>query len=503
MTTRGKFLFALIGGALLAAAVLLLGLHPYRAQTIVASAGGCNMRVDIVEPASGGPQGYVVLLHGLSANKRIMWYVAEGFANQNLRVFVPDLPGHGRTHGPFTPQRAESCAESFVEQLIDRRAIVPQRTILAGHSMGGAIAVRIASRIPVAGTVAISPAPMRPGHGVWREMLLFYNSGPLPPHSLVISGAWEPASMRESAEALVRSGSDTIGKYQLIRHASHVSLIFDPATVLASQQWASLLLGINGQAQVPSLASLFGALLGVAGLGILAVPFLHEVVAQPASVPASEPPSPPRPAFSLLQVAVVSALAVTILKLGVPLRFLGIFQGDYLASFFLMSGAALIAWNWNLVKPALHLSWRPVAAAAFAALMLILLFGGWFDLTFSEAWLTLPRWVRFPGMLLALLAWHFAEEVMLGSPAALSRRQRLSLALSFRALAWLAMTAALFYLHSGEILIVLLTVYFAVFFVLQRLAVDVVHRETRSAAAAAVFGAILFAGLALAIFPVA
>ena len=503
MIGKKKLAFALAGGAVLAAAVLLLSLHPYRATTVIASAGGCSLRVDTVEPASGEPQGYVVLLHGLSANKRIMWYVAEGFATQNLRVFVPDLPGHGRTPGPFTAERAESCAASFVQQLINRRAIIPQRTILAGHSLGGAIAMRIASRLNLAGVVAISPAPQHSGDGIGQDMLPFRNSIPPPSGTLVVRGGWEPSRIRYSDRDFLIQSLGSTGTYVLIPRATHVSLLFAPKVVLASQRWAALLLGINAQARVPSLASLFGALLGVVGLGILIVPFLHEVVASPASVPALEFSLPPRPALSLLQVAVVSALSITILKFGVPLRFLRVFQGDYLASFFLLSGLALMTWNLKRVKTALHPSWRSLLAAVFAAVALLVLFGGWFDLTFSEAWLTAPRWLRFPGMFFALLPWHFAEELMLGSPAALSRARRLLLAMGFRALAWLAMTAALFYLHSGEILIVLLTVYFAVFFVLQRLAVDLVHRETRSVAAAAVFGAILFAGLALAIFPVA
>ena len=461
------------------------------------------MRADIVEPVSGEPQGYVVLLHGLSANKRIMWYVAEGFAAENLRVFVPDLPGHGRTPGPFTPARAEACAESFVQQLIDRRAIVPQRTILAGHSMGGAVAVQLASRIPVAGSIAISPAPMRPGQGVWREMLLFVKPGPLPPNTLVLSGEWEPSSMRQSAAALVESSADPTDKYETLAHTSHVSLIFNPATVRESQEWAGHLLAIGAQAGAPSLSPLFGALLGVVALGILVVPFLHEVAARPAAIPTDATASAPKPAFLLLQIAVISAVCVVILKAGVPLRFLKIFQGDYLASFLLLCGLALLAWNWKLTTANLHFPRRAILASAFAAFALFFLFSGWFDLTFSESWLTTARWLRFPGMFIAVLPWHFAEECLVGSYESLSRWKRLALPLALRAIAWLAMTAALFYLHSGEVLIVLLSAYFAIFFVLQRLAVDVVHRETRSSAAAAVFGAILFAGLALAIFPVA
>jgi len=146
------------------------------------------MRVDVVEPIEGTPQGYVVLFHGLASNKRIMSFLAEDLANQNLRVFAPDFPGHGKTAGPFSPQRADQCAEAFVRELIERHAIVPERTILAGHSMGGAIAIRVSARVPVAGVIAISPAPMKPAAILSKEMLLFPDNVPLQKNSVVMRG---------------------------------------------------------------------------------------------------------------------------------------------------------------------------------------------------------------------------------------------------------------------------------------------------------------------------
>jgi alpha-beta hydrolase superfamily lysophospholipase len=127
----------------------------YRETTVIVDAGGCRMVTDIVDSGSDATQGSVVLLHGLAANKKIMSYLAYGFAQQNLRVFVPDLPGHGRTQGPFSFVLAETCVDSLVHELIARGAIDPARTILAGHSMGGAIAVRVGSRVPVAGVIAV------------------------------------------------------------------------------------------------------------------------------------------------------------------------------------------------------------------------------------------------------------------------------------------------------------------------------------------------------------
>jgi hypothetical protein len=73
----------------------------------------------------------------------------------------------------------------------------------------------------------------------------------------------------------------------------------------------------------------------------------------------------------------------------------------------------------------------------------------------------------------------------------------------FRTFLWLVLVAAILYLHSAQFAFVLLVVYFVLFSILQRLATDVIRAQTRSLAAAAIFGAILLAGLVLAILPVA
>jgi hypothetical protein len=57
-------------------------------------------------------------------------------------------------------------------------------------------------------------------------------------------------------------------------------------------------------------------------------------------------------------------------------------------------------------------------------------------------------------------------------------------------------------LHSGQIFMVLLALYFAAFCVLQRLGMQVVRKGTGSALAAALFGAILLAGFSLVVFPI-
>jgi hypothetical protein len=68
-------------------------------------------------------------------------------------------------------------------------------------------------------------------------------------------------------------------------------------------------------------------------------------------------------------------------------------------------------------------------------------------------------------------------------------------------LAWLALALGVLYLKSGEILLVLLSPYFALQFLLSGLGTQLVRRQTGSATAAAVFGAILLAGFCLVLFP--
>jgi hypothetical protein len=146
---------------------------------------------------------------------------------------------------------------------------------------------------------------------------------------------------------------------------------------------------------------------------------------------------------------------------------------------------------------------RAHALAGFSAIVILLLYSGWFDLTFSGAWFTSGRWLRFPFFFLVLLPYHFAEEIVTGPLSSRGQLQRLTLALSLRFVSWSALAFGLFFLHSGEILLMLLATYFAIFCLLQRLVMDVVRTQTGSASSAATFGAILMAGFCLAIFPVA
>jgi len=491
-----------LAGILLCGLGLWLALPaPYRERTYIFNADGCRLETTIVEKQAGAAQGSVLLFHGISANKKIMWYLARGFAEQGLRVYVLDLPGHGRTPGPFSPARAEQCGEALLRELLARRMIGADRTILAGHSMGGAIAERIAARVPVAGLIAISPAPMRAAHGLTAEKLLFSDPPELPPHSLVMAGSLELESMHGNAADLVAARNDATTSYVEIKGATHVSVLFSSAAMRSSQEWAARLLNLPPTAVLPSHRPLIGALAGFLGIMLIAGPFLREVCGKKRSEENIATGHVVRVPRLLLEFAAGSVLTVLILRYWIPLKVLGLFQGDYLASVSLLLGAMLIAMHWNEARSVLSSFRRHMLAAAFCGIVLFLMATAWFDLTFYEAWLTDAKWMRFPFLLAVFFLYLLAEETVLGPLQHGKRLRRLALALTLRVITWGAMMGGVIVLHDGEILIGLLALYLGVFNFIQRSGMDLVRTETGSATATALFGAILLAGFCLVIFP--
>jgi pimeloyl-ACP methyl ester carboxylesterase len=480
----------------------------YQVRTVLASAGGCQMALDIYEPRSGTPIGSVVLFHGLAANKSVMSFSAQEFANLDIRVFVPDLPGHGRTPGPFTADRDDFCALALARDLAERKAILPERTILAGHSLGGAIAIRAASHFRVAGVIALSPAPMQTAAGFSAEMIPFHDVPSLPSHSLLVTGQWEPGPIKLLTQQLISASADSSSKYQLISGTTHVSILFSAQTFTQLRAWTCQLLGTNPEAPMPRNMPALACILGIIGLSILVPPFLREMTASSKSdSPFADAPANMASSLFLrgLGIAFVASFAAALIMATgfVPFHFVGVFQADYLGVLLFLAGIGSLAVRYKLVPPLATFFNATALSAAASAIVITLLFSAWFELIFYEAWLNPARWLRFPVLFLLLLPAHLAEEIFLGESPASPNRARLFKAFALRTAVVAALLVGIFALHSGEILFVLLSAYFIVFSLLQRLACDLVRFRTQSSGAAAIFGAILLAAFALAIFPIA
>src|SRR5258708_17943492 len=330
---------ALAGIALLVVGVLCTyaGSRGYEEKRVNAVAGACRVDMTIIQKRDALAQanpGAVVLFHGLAANKYIMRYLARGFAELGLTVYVPDLPGHGRTSAPFTAEKAEDCGRSLLRGLSARGLLVPDHTILAGHSMGGAIALRLAPEFRPAGVIAFSPAPMKAAHGVTPEKLLFQNLPAILPYTLITAGRFEPKGLAANAQDLVAGITDPTIQFRELPGQSHVSVLFSPRVPGMDQASAARVLNISNPAQLPSLLYLGGGVLGFVGILLLSGPFLREL-ATVAPQEAARDSLVPGTLRLLTESVLVSLLAIFVLRYFIPLRVLRLFEGDYLASFFL------------------------------------------------------------------------------------------------------------------------------------------------------------------------
>ncbi|WP_334170503.1 alpha/beta hydrolase [Sinomonas sp.] len=110
-----------------------------------------SSRADDSEPRCG-----VAICHGFSGAPSSVLPWAQGLAAHGFDVEVPLLPGHGTTWRDLESRRWREWAECF-EEACARVAARNDLLFVAGLSMGGALALRTATRLDVAGIAVVNP----------------------------------------------------------------------------------------------------------------------------------------------------------------------------------------------------------------------------------------------------------------------------------------------------------------------------------------------------------
>jgi pimeloyl-ACP methyl ester carboxylesterase len=481
--------------------------------------GKCRTPVRMMGTLRDPSRADVVILHGLGANALVMDAIAQALAGADMGVYVLDLPGHGNNTEPFSLSRTESCAAETIQALVSRGEIQLGQTVLLGHSLGGALAIRLADYFPTAATVAISPAPMYAESGMPPGTILFSPPRRMPANLLIFVAQFDFPYAKDSARRLAHAAGgerykepEDFVQRRAVRlveasGATHTSLIHSTDVWnLILNRWLEPFLPMLSQGYI--LNSWFwGGVIGIAGL-ICLFPTAASVASHILGTSEAEARQEKAVGGALLRWTVAGLFAVSALNITLPLKFLHMYNGDYLASGLLVAGIVLCAFLWRKQKeseshtPAIP--WRAVAVGGVMGMATMLAFGAWMNWTLTDTWLNAARWIRFPVVVLACLPYAFAEEWALGAPSAgnwLVKIRRYFLFIALRLLIWLSILFALYIYSSGQILLSVLVFYMGVFSIFTRLGADAVRRRTCSLAGAAVFTAILMAWLIAAVFP--
>jgi pimeloyl-ACP methyl ester carboxylesterase len=106
----------------------------------------------------------LVLLHGWGDSADIWRPLLAELSERGRRAIAVDLPGFGRATqlrpGPVLPQ-----LDAFVAELVGWWAEDGKKVVVAGNSLGGCLALRLAERrdgLPVAGVVPMAPDGLEP-----------------------------------------------------------------------------------------------------------------------------------------------------------------------------------------------------------------------------------------------------------------------------------------------------------------------------------------------------
>ncbi|MGD1903834.1 MAG: alpha/beta hydrolase [Geitlerinemataceae cyanobacterium] len=127
----------------------------------------------VVPAASGTPKHTLVLLHGWGANERDLASIAQELALPDCQCIFPNgtfehggMPGSRMWYAlgpqlefdidPEGIQASRTAIETLLVRVAAETGVPLPRTVLGGFSQGGAMALDIGSRLPLAGFVSMS-----------------------------------------------------------------------------------------------------------------------------------------------------------------------------------------------------------------------------------------------------------------------------------------------------------------------------------------------------------
>lgn len=117
--------------------------------------GGSKEPFDLVGDGDVG----VVCVHGFTGTPYEVRYLGEQLARAGFQVHGPRLPGHGTSLADLDATRWQDWADA-VEDAFDTLRMLCRKVVVVGQSLGGLLALHLASRRPDITAVASLAAPL-------------------------------------------------------------------------------------------------------------------------------------------------------------------------------------------------------------------------------------------------------------------------------------------------------------------------------------------------------
>src|SRR5262249_19027516 len=111
----------------------------------VIAPGNPPVRISVIDVDPGVSHGTMVLLHGFGGQSA-QWKAQIEFFAEDYHIVAPDLRGHGHSDKPHAEYTLDEMISDLDAVLLATQ--VPAKSVLFGHSFGGAVAATYAVRHP-------------------------------------------------------------------------------------------------------------------------------------------------------------------------------------------------------------------------------------------------------------------------------------------------------------------------------------------------------------------
>ncbi len=291
----------------------------------------------------------VVIAHGFAGSQQLMQPLALTLAQNGYVAVTFDFLGHGQNPKPLTGDitREAGATQALLAQLEDIIAFAKAlplsqgKVALLAHSMGSDIIVRAANSDPdIAATVAISMFSNEVGADNPRNLLMIVGGweGGLKAEALRMLGLGREGSVEEAA-TYGQFDQGTARRVVFADAVEHVGVLYSAETLAETVDWLNAVFMRTSEHRL----AIWGPWLGLLFLGAVALawPLSHllpRVSERSGGSPVGWPP--------FLLLAVLPAIGTPLVLTFIPISFLPVLVGDYLAVHFGLYGLLTLAGLW-------------------------------------------------------------------------------------------------------------------------------------------------------------